>query len=582
MQIVKTIYLLVIYSLYLPFATVSAEVLQKKSLESVFKEAKQHPFNEKIKLYNTLFEKRNSFSSVENSLPFSNSIKNIPNFKFAISKYNHLINDEKTQAVQSQIAQDAMTTHVIVHQKVRNAIKQYIDYKVSFGPHKDLFKNYQDHPELYVERLITKRPIAFYGASDNTLFSFNNNQDSSIKNQITGFNEQHMSAEIIKEYISYNEMPFAALCSLCSETFCINKGNRYNMAVLDDTDNHEPRALYCGMVGPRFERPGLMEWKHIIITENQNKNINGYGQFDQNVKKKKQQLLNIWANLYGIAYFPTFDEINTAPDKNPLYITLFSQADNTTAYFNADIYKKRMLFVIEPFLCNANAYAALKNKSAYVHVVGLGTGAWGSIGKMQPINKDLYKSTQYMLYSLQMDAYAQFLSEHIDSLKNISDIDFSHWSKLHMEDVLKIFQKYESLRVEAKYQENMTYTLFLKIKYTIQAITAKFNTYLNKIEKIIVARRRIEYLSLKNDQIKIYISFRNPFDKLKPEDQNKVLVANYAWDSNAYPGNEYYVGAFYASGDPAAACATTISEIQNPQINSYVAKNIIIYPQPSE
>merc|ERR1712048_1309176 len=46
-----------------------------------------------------------------------------------------------------------------------------------------------------------------------------------------------------------------------------------------------------------------------------------------------------------------------------------------------------------------------------------------------------------------------------------------------------------------------------------------------------------------------------------------LLAAMYAWDSNSFPGNEYYLGMLSASGDPAAASCSTISFVQNAEIN---------------
>lgn len=70
--------------------------------------------------------------------------------------------------------------------------------------------------------------------------------------------------------------------------------------------------------------------------------------------------------------------------------------------------------------------------------------------------------------------------------------------------------------------------------------------------------------------INIHFSQRNPADKLA--DDSKLLVAMYAWDGNAYPGNEYWKGSgsLSASGDPAAACCSTIAELQNPLINRHL------------
>ncbi|KNE69425.1 hypothetical protein AMAG_13785 [Allomyces macrogynus ATCC 38327] len=79
-------------------------------------------------------------------------------------------------------------------------------------------------------------------------------------------------------------------------------------------------------------------------------------------------------------------------------------------------------------------------------------------------------------------------------------------------------------------------------------------------------------------QVELRASRDNPAALLPEPYRGKcLLVATYPWDANAFPGNEYWLGALAASGDPAAACCSLIPELQNPYINSGLLDRIVVH-----
>ncbi|MBL4846038.1 MAG: DUF4804 domain-containing protein [Planctomycetes bacterium] len=390
-----------------------------------------------------------------------------------------------------EVEQHAASVRPVLHGSVLSLIREFLALKRELGTRAEQAV-YASLDEVgFVSRLLAKRPLAFLDSSDSYLLRDGTRSLGGFE-LVGGRHERHPLS--LEDLLSYDEMAISALLGVSVPTHFINSGSRRNRAVPGEPGSFEPRGIYVGMVGARFEKPEQMEWRHVLVTRAQNTAEKGYGP-DGDPAQVATRLCRAWASYYGRDYLPTFEE--AAADASGRYVLAEGEA-----LLDTEIYKRRIRASVEVFLREADHRASHADQRAYVHAVGLGLGVW----RIHPRQ-----------LGLMLEVYADVLREV--PLPRVADLDFSWFGGVNSCGGL----------------------------------------------------RDGEVFQAGGSEITIHFSERDPAAPLQGPDQGKLLVAMYAWDSNAFPGNEYWMGSLSASGDPAAACCSNIPELQNPDLNPNVS-----------
>lgn len=135
------------------------------------------------------------------------------------------------------------------------------------------------------------------------------------------------------------------------------------------------------MIGTRLEKPNVMDYQEIVATKDQNTPANGYGSTIQN------SLPKLFADFYEencLDYNETIKLKESLPNSDK---ERFTRMDNEI--FDNYVYYKRLAISFDTLLLEANYRAMKVNKTAYLHVVGLGLGVW----KISPHQNDVYLDT---------------------------------------------------------------------------------------------------------------------------------------------------------------------------------------------
>lgn len=452
-------------------------------------------------LFNSIISSPLSFGSHEGELPeFDDLVLRSKSFEKSRSfptHFNRIHIYADTVHKKEKIVEFAKSTYPVLHEKAKLLIEDFIAFKKEHGSSKEKELYLQMNMNQFIDRLIEKRPYMFMGSED---FSILRNGKMG-KGGFEGIGTDHENPILsLEDYLSYDEMELSALLCMSTPTYFINSGSRKNKGVKEKASSHEESGIYVGVVGPRFEKPGLMDWKHIIVSKEQNTQEKGYGEKADQCSKA-YMALKPFARLYNQGdedhpYFPSYEE--ALLDKEN-YIQL-----KNGNLFNIEAYKERLKITAESLLLEANQRGEQADQKAYVHVVGFGLGVWQVCLEQE---------------QLFIDVFEELIRSK--GLSFISDVNFSWFSK--------------ECHFKGEMNENQ------------------------------------EILDQNGHPVKVQFTKRDPAEQLQGDDKGKLLVASYAWDSNSYPGNEYWIKMLDGSGDPAAACCSMIAELQNPEINPYIS-----------
>ncbi len=278
------------------------------------------------------------------------------------------------------IVNQAKETYPIMHTKVRPLIDDFLRCKKTTGSEieKKLYETMTF--DAFINRLLINRPLAFLNPSDKYLLQ--NSQRGEGGFEAIGTDNEKLPL-LFNDYLSYDEMQISALLGVSSPTYFINNGSRNNNGNAAAAGTYQETGVYVALVGARFERKNVMEWKHMIITPEQNTLENGYGR----TKKNQNSVLQLWEKFYDTT-FPTYQEAESSQNKNK-FTEFYLSSSTKPFYLNNDVYKKRMRLVLEPFLLDANKRGQTLLKTVYVHITGLGMGAWKALNQQENLFFDV-------------------------------------------------------------------------------------------------------------------------------------------------------------------------------------------------
>ena len=289
-----------------------------------------------------------------------------------------LCSELKNDVAETVLERNINSVYPVIHEKVLFLCAEFLIHKRAHGNsiEKSLYKD-MDVLGL-VERLISKRAVAFVGVRDSHMLLDGSEGIDKWKNIGTNLETDDMN---LKKYMSYDELKLSAFLSVSSFTHFINNGNRHNCGTrVEKREEIEDEGIIVGLIGPRLHRSEVMEFRDIIITRQQNTAKHGFLDF---FTRPPPTVNAVFASFYEKPDY-TYDQIVKEYERDP-----DNFPNEFEVYFDNKTYEKRLALSIDTFFVEANERAKLENKMAFLHVVGIGLGVWRAFNHQKKLFLDI-------------------------------------------------------------------------------------------------------------------------------------------------------------------------------------------------
>jgi len=372
-----------------------------------------------------------------------------------------------------------------------------------------------EHIKAFYKRLVEKRPLASFGVNDYTLLRTGERSEADNETSI-GCSGKHDP----EQYTLYSEAEFASMLQVFGPTQFINDGRRDNEGKVGTEgggEAHEASGYISGLVGMRLEIADGMESVHVVggnLTKLKQAHALACGREGPlktedfgRISGVTRKFVEGYEAIWQEFYEDKKGELVKEGEVTPKKVIKAGEFNEAAAEYRLYISYKKFLAESAKAIAEKEDGDGEKEK-AYIRITGLGDGVWAK-GKSKEVRAAIGR------------AVARAYDELNPELKaRISAIEFSE----HQE-------------------HGLSSAAFYAAPIPAGAVGPQAETRVSNA----------------------HFAHKIPNDAA---DFKNVLFVNYAWDGLSYPGNEYYLGALSASGDPAAACCSSIVVSQNPQINS--------------